>query len=76
MILLFFKIEGNKTEEKDWLNRNAIWSDVSLCHNFKIIVGILFSPSLLSRFKEEIILATSVLSVRVIKNDSVFKGGR
>ena len=31
-------------------------------------------PSLLSRFKEEIILGTSVSSVVVIKNDLIFKG--
>lgn len=61
-ILLFFKIEGNNKEEKDWLNRNAIWCHIFLFDNFKIIVVILFSPSL--------------LSVGVIKNDSIFKGGR
>ena len=71
-ILLVSKVEGNNPEEKDWLNRNISWSDISLFNNFKILVGILFCPSHLSWFKEEIILETSVLS-RVIKNDSIFK---
>ena len=44
--------------------------------NFKIIVGIMFSPSLVSRFKEKIILETSVLSVEIIKNGPVLKGVR
>ena len=57
-----FRIEGNDTKEKDRLNRNAIWCDMFLFNNFKIIVVILFSPS--------------VLPVGVIKNDSIFKGGR
>ena len=40
------------------------------------MVGILFGLSLLSRFKEEIVLQTSLLSVGIIKNNSVFKSGR
>ena len=50
------------------------WSNVSLFINFRILVGIMLRPSLLSRFKEEIILGTSVSSVVVIKNDLIFKG--
>ena len=34
----------------------------------------MFNPSLVSRFKEKIILETSVLSVGVIKNGSILKG--
>lgn len=75
IILLVFKIERHKPVEKDWLNRNARWSDMFLFINFKILVGTLFGPLLLSRFKKEIILETSVLSAGVIKNDLIFKGG-
>ena len=56
------------------MNRNASWSDMYLFNNFKILVGILFGPSLLSWFKEEIKLETPELSVGVIKNDSICKG--
>ena len=76
IILLVFKIEGSNPEEKDWLKSNASWSDMSLFNNFRILVWILFGSSLLSRFKEEIILETSVLSVGVVKSDSVFKSGK
>ena len=38
-----------------------------LFNNFKILVGILVGPSLLYRFKEEIILETSVISVGIVK---------
>lgn len=50
------------------------WSNVSLFINLRILVEIMLRPSLLSRFKEEIILGTSVSSVVVIKNDLIFKG--
>ena len=66
IILLDFKIEGNIPEAKDWFNKNASWSDTFLFNNFKILVGILFGPLLFSRFKEEIILGTLILSVGVI----------
>ena len=74
--MLVFKIEGNIPEEKDWLKRTASWSDMSLFNSFRILIGILLGPWLLSWFKEEIMLETSVLSVRVIKNDSIFGGGK
>lgn len=61
------KIEGNIVEAKNWLNKNVSWSDISLFNNFEILVGILFGPSLLSRFKEKIILKASMLSLGVIK---------
>ena len=41
----------------------------------KILVGILFYPSLLTRLKEEIILKTSVPSVEVIKRIQYLKAG-
>ena len=44
-----------------------------LFNNVKILVGTLFGPSLLSRFKQEIILETLILSVAVIKKNSIFK---
>lgn len=56
IILLVFKIGGNNLKKKYWLNRNLIWSDLPLFNNFKVLVGILFGPSLLPRFKKEIIL--------------------
>ena len=37
IILLVFKIAGNNPEEKDLLNKNASWSDMSLFANFKIL---------------------------------------
>ena len=47
---------------------------MSLFSSFRILLGILLSPSLLSRFIKEIMLETSVLSVGVITDDSIFKG--
>lgn len=47
---------------------------MSLYNSFRNLVRILFGLLLLSRFKEEIVLKTSVLSVEVFRNDSVFKG--
>lgn len=41
-----------------------------------ILVDILFGPSLLSSFKEKMILNTTVLSAGVIKNDSILIGER
>ena len=46
---------------------------MSLFNNFENLVGILFGPSLLSRFKE-MILETSVLSARAKR--MILKGGR
>ena len=76
IILLVFKIEGNIPEEKDWLKRIASWSDMSLFNSFRILIRILLGPSLFFLFKEEIMLEISVLSVGVIKNESIFRGGR
>ena len=59
IMLMFFKIEGNIPEP--------------FFNNFRILVGMLLGPSLLSRFKEEIMLQKSVLLVGVLKNDSIFK---
>lgn len=53
IILLVLKIAGNIQQERDWLNRIA---SRSLFNSFRILVGILFDSSLLSKFKEEIIL--------------------
>lgn len=49
---------------------------MSLFNDFKILLGILFGLSAFSRFKEKITSETSILSVRVIKKGSIFKGGR
>ena len=65
----------NNAEDKDWLNSNASWPDMSVFNSFKILVGILLGPSILSRFKEEI-LETSVLSVGIMESDSIFSSGR
>ena len=48
---------------------------MSLFNSFRILVGILLGPSL-SWFKGKTMLETSVLSVGVITNDSIFKGTR
>ena len=48
---------------------------IKLLHNFKMLVGILFGSSFLSRFKEEIILEDSVLSLGVIKKIQHLKVG-
>ena len=48
---------------------------MSVFNSFKILVGILLGPSILSRFKEEI-LETSVLSVGIMESDSIFSSGR
>ena len=74
IILLVLKIEGDIPEEKDWLERIANWSNMSLFNRFRILIGILLGPPLLSSFKGEM-LETSVLSVGVIKNDSIFRVG-
>lgn len=47
--------------------------DISLFNNFRVLVEILVGPLLLPEFNEEIKLKISVLSLGVIKNDSVFK---
>ena len=39
-------------------------------NSFKILAGILCGPSIVPRFKGEIILETSILSVGFIKNDN------
>ena len=51
------------------MEKVAIWSDMPLFNSFRILLGILFGPSLLTRFKEEIVL-------EIEKNYPVFKGGR
>ena len=61
--LLVFETDGNIPEEKDCLKRIVSWSDMSLLNSFRILTEILLGPSLLSYFKEEIILETSELSV-------------
>ena len=68
---MVFKIEGNTKEEKDWLKRIASWPDMSLFNSFRILIGILLSPSLLPWFKNDIMLETSVLSVGAIKIYSI-----
>ena len=45
---MVFEIEGNIPEEKDWLKRIASWSYMSLLNHFRILIGILLVPSLLS----------------------------
>ena len=70
---MVFEIEGNIPEEKDWLKRIASWSNMSLLNHFRILIGILLVPSLLSWFKEEVMLETSLLPFGVIKNDSIFR---
>ena len=70
---MIFKIEGNILDEKDWLRRIAGWPDMSLFNSFKILVGMLLGPSILSGFKIEIMLEISALTVGVI---FLFKGGR
>ena len=45
-------------------------------NGIRILVGIMFAQSLLSGFKEEMILKISSISVGIIKNDSIYKGGR
>ena len=57
-------------------NKNASWLNMSSFNNFRTLVGILFVPTFLFRFKEEIILETPVLSVGVSKNDLIFNGGK
>ena len=52
IILTVSKIEGSIPEEKLWLKRIASWSDKPLFRSFKILVEILFGPSLLSSFKD------------------------
>lgn len=47
---------------------------MSLYNSFRNLVRILFGLLLHSRFKEEIVLKTSILSVEVFRNNSVFKG--
>ena len=74
-ILLVFKIERNIPEEKDWLNRTATWY-MSLFRSFRILVKLLFGPSLWPRFKEEVILKISELATGVIKNGSILSGKR
>ena len=69
---MFSKLK-NIPEEKDWLKRIAKSSDMSLFSSFRILTGTLLGPSTLSFFKEEIMFETSVLSVGVIKNDSIFR---
>ena len=61
---LAIKVERYIPEAKDWLNKNFSWSDTTLFNNFKILVGILFGPSLFSRFKEEIIFNTISISYK------------
>ena len=63
---MIFKIEGNILDEKDWLRRIAGWPDMYLFNSFKILVGILLGPSILSGFKIEIMLEISALTVGVI----------
>ena len=63
------------SEGEDWLNRNTNWSDMSLFDNFRILLGILLGPSHLSRFKKEMILEASVLSIGVIKMIQYSKAG-
>ena len=61
-------IERNIPHEKDWLRKFATWSDMSLFNSFRILIGILLGPSLLSWSKEEKMFETSVLSVGVISD--------
>ena len=66
---------GQEKETK-CLKRIARWSDLYLFCSSRILVGILFGSLLLSSFKEEMLLKTSELPVRVIKNDSILTCGR
>ena len=61
---LAIKVARYIREAKDWVNKNFSWSDTTLFNNFKILVGILFGPSLFSRFKEEIIFNTISISYK------------
>ena len=69
IILLVLKREGKILEEKDGFKGISSWSDMSLFSSLRILVKILYGPSLLSSSKEQIILNTSELSIGVIKND-------
>ena len=61
--LLVFETDRNIPEEKDCLKRIVSWLDMSSFNSFRILTEILLGPSLLSYFKEEIILETSEPSV-------------
>lgn len=49
---------------------------MSLFCSFRILVELLFGPSLWPRFKEEVILKTSEPAIGVIKNGSTLSGER
>ena len=63
--MLAVRNEGNTLEEKEFSNKNASWSDMSLFKNSRILV----------RLKEEIMLKTLVPSTGVPKNDFIFRDG-
>ena len=67
---------GNIRDESDKLKREGIWLDMSLFKSLRILLGILFGPTVLWLFKEVMMLDTSLQSVGEIKNESLSAGGR
>ena len=61
---------GSIPDESDRLKREATWLDTSLFKNLSVLVGILFRPTVLWLFREEIMLETSLQSVGEIKHES------
>ena len=73
---MIFKIVGNIPFDNERLNRSASWYDISLFKSFRILFGMLFGPTALLSFRDNIISDTSVLSVGVIKNEFMLIWGR
>ena len=74
ILVLFFWCS---TVKEIFLRKNRIaYRSMFLFSNFRIVVGILFGSRILSRFKEEKILETSVLSVGLIRDNSIFRAGK
>ena len=67
---------GNIRDESDKLKKEAIWLDISLLKSLRILLEILFGPTVFWLFREEMMLETSLQSVGEIKSESVFAGGR
>lgn len=66
---------GNILDEGEGLKRETNWLDKSLFKSLIILVGILFGPTVLQLFREDMILETSSQSVGE-KTESIFVGGR
>ena len=67
IILIVFKIEENIPKKNDRLKKiSNCCNIVLLFKSFINLVGILLDPLLLPKFKEEIMLETSILSAGVV----------